>query len=68
MKKSRTVNSPSCIRDKIKGKTWLLAAVEEGSYKLKPKIVTNRKKATILKFFRENLNSGIKVKTFGHKS
>lgn len=66
--KGKLVKSPSETKDKIKNATWLVGAVEEGTYNMKLEIVPNRKKETMKSFFEKNINDNVIVKTDGHKS
>lgn len=66
--KGKLVVSPSSKRDSIKNATWLVGVIEEKSGKYHVEIVPNRKKESMINFFKKFILDGTTVKTDGHKS
>ncbi|KAG0424488.1 hypothetical protein DMUE_6087, partial [Dictyocoela muelleri] len=66
--KGKLIKSPSLMYDSIQRATWIVGAVEENTRELVLEIVPNRRKETMLDFFKRNINDNAVVKTDGHKS
>lgn len=67
-KRGRILRNPSSASDSDSSIMWLIGAIDETTGDCFVEFIPNRKKETILKFFRENVFVGTKIKTDGYPS